>query len=268
VIDPVELADVAAAFGVADAQVRHDHLISHALSAIASLGLPLTFFGGTALARTHVCNPAAGARLSEDIDLYSPDRRRVAEILDDRLPSLLRREFPGTTWDPPLSAVRAVDPAELASREGMRVRIQLLDSGGGHQDLARWPTEVRAIDLRYRDLPDRATLRVPTLAAFAAMKTIAWADRHTARDLYDLARIAGIGGLTQDVATQVRHATGWSVLPGLFSSLPPLDWTAQLGHQTATLPTAEQCLIDVRQAFGAALDWPISTGPSSQTVSE
>ncbi len=158
--------------------------------------------------------------------------------------------------DPPLSAVRAVDPAELASREGMRVRIQLLDSGGGHQDLARWPTEVRTIDLRYRDLPDRATLRVPTLAAFAAMKTIAWADRHTARDLYDLARIAGIGGLTRDVATQVRQAAGWSVLPGLFSSLPPMDWTAQLGHQTATLPTAEQCLIDVHQAFATALDWP------------
>jgi predicted nucleotidyltransferase component of viral defense system len=264
VIDPVELADVAAAFGVADAQVRRDHLISHALSAIAGLGQPLTFFGGTALARTHICEPAAGARLSEDIDLYSPDRRRVAKILDDRLPSLLRREFPGTTWDPPLSAVRAVDTAELVSREGIRVRIQLLYSGGGHHDLARWPTEVRTIDLRYRDLPDPATLRVPTLAAFAAMKTIAWADRHTARDLYDLARIAGIGGLTQDVATQVRQATGWSVLPGLFSSLPPLDWTAQLGHQTATLPTAEQCLIDVRQAFAAALDWPISNGPSSE----
>lgn len=262
-IDSVELADVAAAFGVADAQVRHDHLISHALAAIAGLGQPLTFFGGTALARTHISDPTAGARLSEDIDLYSPDRRRVAEILDDQLPSLLRREFPGTTWDPPLSAVRAVDPAELASREGMRVRIQLLDSGGGHQDLARWPTEVRTIDLRYRDLPDRATLRVPTLAAFAAMKTIAWADRHTARDLYDLARIAGIGGLTRDVATQVRQATGWSVLPGLFSSLPPMDWAAQLGHQTATLPTAEQCLVDVHQAFATALDWPSHSSPAA-----
>lgn len=262
-IDPVELANVAAAFGVADAQVRHDHLISHVLSAIAGLGQPLTFFGGTALARTHIGNPASGARLSEDIDLYSPDRRRVAAVLDDRLPSLLRREFPRTTWDPPLSAVRAVDPAELVTREGIRVRIQLLDSGGGHRDLARWPTEVRAIDLRYRDLPDRATLQVPTLAAFAAMKTIAWADRHTARDLYDLARIAGIGGLTQDVAIQVRQATGWSVLPGLFSSLPPLDWSAQLGHQLATLPTAEQCLVDVRRAFATALDWPISNKPSS-----
>jgi predicted nucleotidyltransferase component of viral defense system len=263
VIDPVELADVAAAFGVADTQVRHDRLISHALSAIAGLGLPLTFFGGTALARTHIYDPAAGARLSEDIDLYSPERQRVAEILDQRLPSLLRREFPGTTWNPPLSAVRSVDSAQLASRDGIRVRIQLLDSGGVHQDLARWPTEVRAIYLRYRDLPDATTLRVPALTAFAAMKTIAWADRHTARDLYDLARIANIGGLTHDVATQVRQATGWSVIPELFSSMPPMDWTAQLAHQTATLPTAEQCLTDVRQAFAAALEWPISNGPSS-----
>ncbi len=261
-IDPVELADVATAFGVADTQVRHDHLISHVLSAVASLALPLTFFGGTALARTHICDPAAGARLSEDIDLYSPQRRTVAAALDDRLPSLLRREFPGTTWDPPLSAVREVEPAQLVSRDGIRVRIQLLDSAGGHQDLARWPTEVRTVDLRYRDLPKDVALRVPTLTSFAAMKTIAWADRHTARDLYDLARVAGIGGLTSQVATQVRQATGWSVIPGLFASLPPLDWTTQLAHQTATLPTAEQCLIDVRHAFGDALDWSIRHEPN------
>lgn len=256
-IDPAEHAKIAAAFGVADAQVRRDHLISHVLSAIAGLDLPLTFFGGTALARTHICDPAGGARLSEDIDLYSPQRRTVAKVLDDRLPFLLRREFPRTRWDPPLSAVRAVDAAQLATGDGLRVRIQLLDSGGDHQDLARFPTEVRAIELRYRDLSD-ATLRVPTLSAFAAMKTIAWADRHTARDLYDLAGIAGIGGLTDDVATQVHAATGWSITAGLFSSLPALDWTAQLAHQTATLPTAERCLSDVRRAFAAVLDWRVS----------
>lgn len=147
---------------------------------------------------------------------------------------------------------------QLATRDGLRVRMQLLDSGGDHQDLARWPTEVRAVELRYRDLSDAAALRVPTLSAFAAMKTIAWADRHTARDLYDLACIAGIGGLTRDVATQVHAATGWSITAGLFSSLPALDWTAQLAHQTATLPTAELCLSDVRRAFAAVLDWRVS----------
>jgi hypothetical protein len=42
VLDPVEAAAVAAAFGVADEQVRRDHLLSHLLAVV--------FFGGTALA--------------------------------------------------------------------------------------------------------------------------------------------------------------------------------------------------------------------------
>jgi len=54
VLDPTELADVARLFGVADTQVRRDHLISHLLAAIARLDdereLGLVFYGGTALA--------------------------------------------------------------------------------------------------------------------------------------------------------------------------------------------------------------------------
>ena len=86
----------------------------------------------------------------------------------------------------------------------------------------------------------------------------------TARDLYDLACIAGIGGLTRNVATQVHAATGWSIPAGLFSSLPVLHWTAQLAHQTATLPSAEQCLADVRRAFAAVLDWPVPDSPGGE----
>jgi predicted nucleotidyltransferase component of viral defense system len=71
-----ELADVAALFGVAEEQVRRDHLISHLLNAPASLDLPLTFFGGTALARTHLTEPSTGGRMSEDIDLHTPERTR------------------------------------------------------------------------------------------------------------------------------------------------------------------------------------------------
>ncbi len=52
-LEPDELADTAAAFGVAEDQVRRDHLISHLLFALAQLKLPVVFFGGTALARTH-----------------------------------------------------------------------------------------------------------------------------------------------------------------------------------------------------------------------
>ena len=61
VLELDEAADVAVAYGVPDSQVRLDHLISHVLDAIASLELPLTFFGGTALARTYLQTPLRAA---------------------------------------------------------------------------------------------------------------------------------------------------------------------------------------------------------------
>jgi hypothetical protein len=42
---------------------------------------------------------------------------------------MLRREFPGPTWDPPLRPGRAVDPGQLVTGDGLRVRVQLLDTG-------------------------------------------------------------------------------------------------------------------------------------------
>ncbi|HCT75365.1 MAG TPA: hypothetical protein DGG94_02790 [Micromonosporaceae bacterium] len=244
------MEEVATQFGVSDVQVRRDHLISHILAAIAELDVPVTFFGGTALARTHLRDPDAGARLSEDIDLYGPRRREVAAILDQELPRLLRREFPGTTWDPALSTVRSVDPGQLVSRDGLRVRVQLLDSeGGGHQDLAQWPTERRDVDLRYSDFRGPVLMRVPQLEAFAAMKTVAWADRHAARDLYDLAGLARIGALGAEAADLFHRAMGWRLTPHVFA-LPDLDWEAQLAHQARVLPTARECLEEVRQGWG------------------
>ena len=257
-LDPEEAANVEITYGVPTFQVNLDHMISHVLNAIAGLDLPLTFFGGTALARTHLADPDAGGRLSEDIDLYSSTRRKIAIALDDHLPRLLRREFPGSRWDPPLSAVRPVQAGQLVSRGGLRVRIQLLDSHGGHHDLARWPTEIRAVDLRYSDAPRGVLLRVPTLPASAAMKTAAWVDRRAARDLYDLSGLARIGALDEDAATLFRRATGMRVSPHMFDTLPPLAWETQLAHQTRRLPPARQCLTEVRNAYAKALRWHVA----------
>ena len=253
-LDPGELADVAAAFGVADEQVRRDHLISHVLAGLADLVRPIVFFGGTALARTHLSDPDAGARLSEDIDVYGPERGATAAVLDARLPQMLRREFPGTRWDPALSALRSTEPGQLVTRDGLRVRVQLLDSSGHHHDLAQWSTEDRAISLRYGDLPATTMLRVPTLESFAAMKTIAWIDRRAARDLYDLAGLAALGALTADVAARVRRATGWPVTRQILQASAAADWDTQLAHQTRVLPSAEQCLDTVVGAYAHASD--------------
>lgn len=59
-------------FGVAEEQVRRDHVISHVLAAIsADCPDDVIFFGGTALSRTHLVK----ARLSEDIDLIATTAR-------------------------------------------------------------------------------------------------------------------------------------------------------------------------------------------------
>ncbi len=254
-LDPVERAEVAAAFGVTESQVDLDHFISHLLLAIARLDAPLVFFGGTALARTHLADPGDGGRLSEDIDLYTPSRREVASTLDQKLPAAVRRDFPGAHWDPALASVRSVVPGQFVGREGLRLRVQLLDSdSGGHDALARYPTEIRPVALRYGDVPDHVMMRVPTLQGFAAMKTIAWFDRRTARDLFDLAALARMGALDAQAAALVREVSGLSVQPHYFAK-PPVDWAGQLGHQTGRPGSAEECLAEVRGALAKGLGW-------------
>lgn len=140
----------------------------------------------------------------------------------------------------------------LVTTADLRVRVQLLD----HEDWARWPSEAVRIESRYSDVTSEVVLRVPTLPSFAAMKTLAWADRHTARDLYDLARLAELGALTQEAAKLVRDATGASVQKYEFASLPArLEWQSQLAHRTRDLPTPEFCLELVRDAYGEVLGW-------------
>lgn len=68
VLDSLERDAVMMRFGVSPVQVARDHVISHALAAIASLGTDrIVFFGGTALSRTLLPE----LRLSEDIDLIA-----------------------------------------------------------------------------------------------------------------------------------------------------------------------------------------------------
>jgi predicted nucleotidyltransferase component of viral defense system len=254
-LHPDELAEVAEAFGVSDDQVRLDHLISHVIAALADLELPMVFFGGTALARTHLIDPAAGSRLSEDLDLYSAERRAVADELDRRLPAMIRREFPRSTWQLRMTEVRTVEPGILVTEDGLSVRIQLLDSAGDHADFAKWPTERRPVALRYGDTPGEVMMRIPTLSTFAAMKTCAWMDRRTPRDLYDLARLADRGALTAEAGELVRSVTGWRVTRDAFARLPDFDWTGQLAHQARDLPSAAWCLETVRSAYASSLGW-------------
>ncbi|HZP52814.1 nucleotidyl transferase AbiEii/AbiGii toxin family protein [Actinocrinis sp.] len=253
-LSDAELSETAAEFGVAEDQVRRDHLISHLLRAIADAELPLVFFGGTALARTHLTDPARGGRLSEDIDLHTPERARLASILDSALPRALRREFPGLACDPALSRTMHLEPASLVTGDALRVRIQLIDSRD-HHELRSWPSERREVSLRYSDLPTSVTMSVPTLPAFVAMKTAAWLDRRTARDLYDLAALANLGAITSEAAGLYRHIAGVQVTQHYFDRQACGDWESQLRHQTLDPGTPEAALATVISAFAHALGW-------------
>lgn len=246
-LDPGEAAAVADRFGVADLQVRRDHLLSHLLAVLSSrLPEAVVFFGGTALARTHLPD----GRLSEDLDLYAvPSRSAVVAELERALVTGVRREYGRLTWDPPLSAVRDVDPAVLRSADGLTVRVQLLDPA----HLPAWPTERRALVQRYTDAPP-ADLTVPTLPAFAVAKTAAWHDRHAPRDLYDLWGLARLGALDAAAGRLFTRLgpTGQPPKSWMFDTPPTAaDWTAQLGGQTRVAVGPAEALTVVREAWAA-----------------
>ena len=178
VLDETERLDVQRRFGVDSEQVARDHVISHALAAIARVATDdVIFFGGTALSRTHL----ADLRLSEDIDLIARgDRREIGYRIESEIARQLQRTFGAVTFTPRIRETRHPAPSVMQVG-GVRVQIQLLSSDG----YPAWPTELVEIEQRYSDAPP-AELRVLTGAGFAASKLSAWSDRQTPRDLYDL----------------------------------------------------------------------------------
>ena len=249
-LDEVEALAVAAHFGVAYDQVRRDHFLSYLLAALAAVPDAterVVFFGGTALARTHLVD----GRLSEDVDLLAcTERRKLAVDIELGLERRLRREFGALRWDPPLATVRGSDQAVVHADDGLSIRVQLLSA----RNYPDWPTEVRDIEQRYSDAPP-ARLRVLTRAAFVAAKTAAWGDRATPRDLYDLWALAKSGAVDgQALHAYVLHGPTSSP-PGewMFKRPPSEDrWRIELAAQTTLDVTAREALDVVRHAWAAA----------------
>lgn len=248
-LDRDEAAAITARFGASEEQVRRDHLISHLLAALsAHVSESVVFFGGTALARAHLPD----GRLSEDIDLIAvgDTRALLAERVETAMPRALRREFPRLAWRPPLSRVRQHEPAVLAAEDGTTVRFQLLDPVG----YPPWPTEYRDLYQRYRDAPP-ARLRVPTLAAFAAWKTVAWLDRGAARDLFDLWLLATAGAIDAEAANLFARYGPTNRRPdrGSLGQLPDEGtWRRELAGQTRLAVSAADALRIVQDAWARA----------------
>jgi predicted nucleotidyltransferase component of viral defense system len=240
---------IAHQFGVAPEQVERDHLISHLLAVLSDrFANRVQFIGGTALARTHLPK----GRLSEDIDLIAvEDRTAVAADLDATLPRALARTHGRLTLDPALTGIRDTDAATLRTVAGVSVRVQLLSA----RDRVLWPTERRTLVQRYQDA-SAAELIVPTLPAFAASKTVTWADRSAPRDLWDLWALNGIGAINK-AALRLFRKFGPTGRPpgGYFFGKPPSDarWRTQLAGQTRLTVTAAEALTVVREAWARAV---------------
>jgi len=248
-LQPDDVAEVMATFGVAEAQVRRDHAISHILAALSRRhSEELIFIGATALSRTYLLDE----RLSEDIDLIAVDQRDdLADILLKDIDAALARTHGRITWSPGWSRNSDVDSAVAVTPDGIAIKIQLL-RGAGYEP---WPTETREIEQRYRDAPP-AILRVPTLQAFAGWKTAAWMDRGAARDLYDLWALDKVGALTAESAAlfATRGPTSSPPRSWMFKGAPSAaEWQAQLAGQPRLTVTAAEALEAVRSAWAAAV---------------
>jgi len=245
----------ASLFGVAPQQIDKDHLVSHLLAGIATSPVAddVVFFGGTALARTHL----GRVRVSEDIDLWADSPRQILDLLADKLPGRVRREYPGLRFD-------QATPSEgsAVARDGTRVRIQVIAYGVEYASCVS--TERRAIELRYGDLDQsKAILTVPVRSSFVAMKHLAWAERAAPRDLVDLVALAEGGAFDRDVDATVRCIRGFGVRRDEFRSIPQRTrnaWQTDLAHQMGHPPDPGRALSTVRSEWGRSLGWSMERG--------
>lgn len=247
-----EIARARDLFGVDEQQIRRDHAISLVLAELsAHMAGKLYFFGGTALNRTHIPN----GRLSEDIDLIATGNRpSIADRVTAAVERALRRAHGRVEWQPGFDRGDGVRPAMAVTSSGVALQIQVLSSLG-YPD---WPSEYRDVEQHYPDVGP-ATLRVPTMPAFAAWKTVAWTDRQTSRDLYDLRSLAQGGAFTSEaVDLFVRLGpTGRRPTKRMFETGPRDNWTVSIGAQTRLDFSAGEALQEVRDAWAQALgeDW-------------
>ncbi|MEA3511532.1 MAG: nucleotidyl transferase AbiEii/AbiGii toxin family protein [Actinomycetota bacterium] len=238
-----------ARFGVAPEQIRKDHLISHLLAGIAhsTVAGRAIFFGGTALARTHL----GDRRVSEDIDLWAEPTQEVFSALADELPRHVRREYPGLRIERDSPAM-----GNVIARDGTQVRLQVVAYGAEHNLCVE--LERRDIDLRYTDLQQEAELTVPTRSSFVAMKHLAWADRTAPRDLVDLVGLASIGALDAEADAIVDCLRGFGVRFRDIDRLPDRtrrSWVVDLAHQMGQPPDPNHALSAVQEAWARSLGW-------------
>jgi predicted nucleotidyltransferase component of viral defense system len=237
VLDAGETEIVQNIFGASMMQVRRDHAISHVLAAIQNLSHQIVFFGGTALSRTLLND----GRLSEDIDLYSSDPQTVSRELDE-IPDLIEEEFPQSSWQKPPSQSKDAESIILNCDPGLHIQVQLVDSRS--RQWQKIPTKMTDIHQRYSDVP-KTRMHTPTFDGFVAMKALAWFDRRTARDLFDLDALSKIGRVTDATRELIMDMRGYQISTEMMDRRVSGDWQLELAHQTRLDKTEERCIAQV-----------------------
>lgn len=246
-LDFREAENVQKLFGSTAVQIRRDHAISHVLAALASARAEVIFFGGTALSRTFLTQ----GRLSEDIDLYSQDRQKLSQELD-QLPDLIAQEFPAAFWELLPSQITESNGALLVCDASVQIKVQVLDPRSrGWQKI---PTKLATIHQRYSDAPI-TRLEVPTFDGFVAMKVLAWFERGTPRDLFDLESLSRVGAVTTEARNLISDLAGFDLTPGMLTRNISGLWHEELAHQTRLEISERECLTRL-------LDWwRVETSP-------
>ena len=241
-LDPRESQNLQNLFNANEAQVSRDHAISHVLAALQAINTELVFFGGTALSRTFL----TAGRLSEDIDLYSADRRALCQELNE-LPKLIKEEFPQATWN--MLPSQTVDPQSslLVCDSSIQIKVQAVDSQT--RGWSKVPKVLTQIHQRFSDVPS-TKLFAPTFDGFVAMKALVWFDRGAPRDLFDLEGLSRAGEVSPIARELVNELRGFNLTGKMLNRKLSGLWHEELAHQTRLEISEEECLSRVLEWWG------------------
>ena len=233
-LDFNEAAEVQKIFVSTPMQVRRDHAISHVIAALQDMHSEMIFFGGTALARTYLTQ----GRLSEDIDLYSSNRHSLCREIDE-LPEMIEQEFPRATWDRLPSQTSDFQNALLNCDTSIQIKVQVVDSQT--RGWSKVPTTMTNIHQRFSDVSE-TKLFTPTFDGFVAMKALAWFDRRSARDLFDLEGLSHKGEVTQGARELIDQLIGFRLSRKMMMGRVVGLWHEELAHQTKLDKSEDECL--------------------------
>lgn len=233
-LDPRESQKVQNLFRANEAQVSRDHAISHVLAALQEINTELVFFGGTALSRTFLTM----GRLSEDIDIYSSDRRALCSELDN-FPKLIKEEFPQALWNVKPSQTVDSQSSLLVCDSSIQIMVQVVDSWT--REWAKVPKALTQIYQRFSDVPE-TKLFTPTFDGFVAMKALAWFDRRSARDLFDLEGLSHKGEVTQNARELIEGLKGFHLSREMMMGRVVGLWQEELAHQTKLEKSEDESL--------------------------